>query len=244
MLRSELVEFLDTYLNHAEVPEPYGTNGLQFEGKQEVKRVGFAVDACLQAFEALHDCDFLVVHHGLFWPSIRSIKGSMRQALGLLFQHDISLYASHLPLDIHSECGNNACLIREFGWERQERFDKVGYFAQTPGLSTESIEGKARELLGAEIRLLRFGPERVERVAVSSGGGGVGMLHQAAAGGAELFLTGEASHPIYHAARELGVSVLLGGHYATETWGVRALMKLVQDKFALETRWVDFPTGF
>ncbi len=168
----------------------------------------------------------------------------MRQALGMLFETNTSLYASHLPLDVHPECGNNACLIREFGWEMGDRFDKVGYFAGLAPCSAEELEAQARSLLGPEVRWLGFGPGRIEKVAVSSGGGSVGMLSQACAGGAQLFLTGEASHPIYHAAKEMGVHVLLGGHYATETWGVRALMKLLQERFNLKTRWADFPTGF
>ena len=243
MQRNELVQFLDEYLCHSEVKEPYGTNGLQVEGKAEVKRVGFAVDACLQSFQALEDCDFVIVHHGLFWPSIRSIKGAMKKNLAFLFERDISLYASHLPLDVHPEVGNNAGLIAEMGWAQGERFDAVGYFAEGPARSRQEFLEWGQDKLGA-VRLLEFGPEKIERVAVSSGGGSLGMLSAAKKGGAQLFLTGEASHPIYHAAKEMEMNVMLGGHYATETFGVRALQRLLEERFQLDTGWVDFPTGF
>lgn len=242
--RDEIVHFLDQVLEVDEVKDPYCPNGLQVEGTEEVQRVGFAVDACIQTFEALSDCDMIVTHHGLFWPSIKSIRGPMRKALGLLFQNNINLYPVHLPLDVHAEYGNNVQLIRALGWHPEERFDKVGWVAEGQSCTREALVEKLKDVLNSEVRLLPFGGTQVERLAVSSGGGSIGLLYSALEADADLLITGEASHPIYHAAREAGVNLVLAGHYATETWGVRSLMPLLEREFGVETRFVDFPTHF
>lgn len=241
--RKEIVSFLDEYLATTEVPDPYSTNGLQVEGAEQIERIGFCVDACMQTFEQLEDCHMVVVHHGLFWPSIKRVTGPMRRSLAYLLTRDISLYCSHLPLDLHAEVGNNACLIDSLGWTRTERFDQVGWLAEGPARPLAEFEAWGRATLG-DIRLLHFGGDTVARVAVSSGGGSIGMVYNAVSAGADLFITGEASHPIYHAAKEVGLNVLLGGHYATETWGVRALMPVLAERFGVKTRFVDVPTGF
>lgn len=242
--RNDIVNFLDQVLEVREVKDPYCPNGLQVEGCEEVKRIGFAVDACQQTFEALKDCHMIVTHHGLFWPSVKSIKGAMRRSLGLLFQNNINLYPVHLPLDVHAEYGNNVQLIRALGWQEEERFDQVGWTARGPSTTVEAVKEKLEAVLKSPVRLLDFGADEVSSLAVSSGGGSIGLLYSAVAAGADLLITGEASHPIYHAARELGLNVILAGHYATETWGVRALMPLLEREFGVETRFVDFPTHF
>lgn len=245
MARSaDIVAFLDDYLDTAAVVDRYSSNGLQVEGADEVQRVGFCVDACLETFELLQDCQLLVVHHGLFWPSISSLTGPNRRSFGYLLERNIGLYCSHLPLDLHPEVGNNAQLIEKLGFSRTELFPPVGWFADGPETTAEALQAQVSQLLGVEARLLAFGPPRVSRLAVSSGGASLGMVYQALEAGAQLFLTGEASHPIYHAAKEAGLNVLLGGHYATETWGVKALMPVLQDRFGVDTRFVDVPTGF
>jgi dinuclear metal center YbgI/SA1388 family protein len=242
--RDDIVAFLDQELAVKEVADPYCPNGLQVEGSGEVQTVGLAVDACLQSFEALADCQLIITHHGLFWPSLKSVTGPIRRSLGFLIQHDISLYGVHLPLDVHAEYGNNVRLLRRLGWEPSERFDQVGWLAEGQESSPEHVARDLEAVLGSKVRLLAFGGSKVRRLAVSSGGGSIGLLVSAQKAGADLVITGEASHPIYHAAKELGVNLILAGHYHTETWGVQALGPLLEEKFGVTTRFVDFPTGF
>lgn len=239
-----MVDFLDQVLEVDTVKDPYCPNGLQVEGCEEVERVGFAVDACLQSFEALADCQMIITHHGLFWPSIKSVKGPMRKSLGFLIERNINLYPVHLPLDVHAEYGNNVQLIRALGWNPEERFDQVGWTAEGKTTTREELAVDLEAVLGSKVRLLPFGEAEVNRLAVSSGGGSIGLLHSAQAAGADLLITGEASHPIYHAAKEMGLNLVLAGHYATETWGVRSLMPLLEREFSVSTRFVDFPTHF
>lgn len=242
--RDEIVALLDQTLAVGEVPDPYCPNGLQVEGCVEIQAVGLAVDACMQTFEALADCQLIITHHGLFWPSIKSVTGAVRRSLAYLIERDINLYAVHLPLDVHAEYGNNVQLLRRLGWEPGERFDQVGWIGQGRETNAEHVARELEAVLGSQVRLLAFGGPVVRRLAVSSGGGSIGLLHSARKAGADLVITGEASHPIYHAARELGINLILAGHYQTETWGVQALAPLLQERFGVTTRFVDFPTGF
>ena len=239
---ADIVAFLDRRLDTRNVPEPYGTNGLQVEASQEVTRVGFAVDACLQTFEELKDCQLIVVHHGLFWPKISRVTGVMAQSIGQLFRQGSSLYASHLPLDVHAELGNNAQILQQLGFSRGELFPPVGYLADVD-LSLAELHSQVESRIGPA-RLLDFGPSRVNRVAVSSGQASVGMVDQAVSAGAQVMITGEAGHPIYHAALQAGLSIMLAGHYQTEIWGVKALMPELEKEFQVQTRFVDIPTGF
>ena len=242
--RDDIVDFLDQVLEVGEVKDPYCPNGLQVEGCEEVERVGFAVDACQQSFEALGDCQMIITHHGLFWPSIKSVKGPIRKSLGFLIENNINPYPVHLPLDVHAEYGNNVQLIRALGWHPEERFDQVGWTAEGKTTTREELAVELEHILGSKVRLLPFGEAEVSRLAVSSGGGSIGLLHSALNAGADLLITGEASHPIYHAAKELGINLVLAGHYATETWGVRSLMPLLEREFQVTTKFVDFPTHF
>ena len=239
---SDIVQFLDTQLNHSGVPEPYGSNGLQVEASEEVDKVGFAVDACEQSFEALADCQLVLVHHGLFWPKIGRIQGAMARQIRKLFAQGTSLYASHLPLDVHPEWGNNAQILRKLGLTRGDIFAPVGYLAECRQ-SLDNFVRHVEDTIGPS-RLLAFGPAQLERVAVSSGQASVGMVDQAVAAGAQVLLTGEAGHPIFHAARQAHLNILLAGHYQTEVWGVRALMPVLEEQFGVRTRFVDIPTGF
>jgi dinuclear metal center YbgI/SA1388 family protein len=242
--RDDIVDLLDHVLEVEKVDDPYCPNGLQVEGVDLVQTVGFAVDACMQTFEALGDCHMIITHHGLFWPSIKSVKGPMRASLAFLLENNINLYPVHLPLDVHAEYGNNVQLIRALGWQPEERFDKVGWTAEGHSTTRDEVVAKLESALGSKVRLLPFGEKQVNRLAVSSGGGSIGLLHSSNEAGADLLITGEASHPIYHAAKELGVNLVLAGHYATETWGVRSLMPLLEREFGVETKFVDFPTDF
>ena len=239
---SAVVEYLDELLAHDQVSEKYASNGLQVEACGEVSRIGFCVDACMEGFEQLSDCQLIVVHHGLFWPNLARLTGAVGRAVGYLFRRGISLYASHLPLDAHVEWGNNAQLVKLLELERGEVFPPVGWMAETD-MALGDFHERVEQRVG-RARLLSHGPARVQRLAISSGQASVSMLADAAQLGADTFLTGEAGHPIFHASKEMGINLILAGHYATETWGVRALMPLLERKFAASTRFVDVPSGF
>lgn len=187
----------------------------------------------------------IVVHHGLWWPSVDRMVGADRRRLAFLLERDINLYVSHLPLDRHPQLGNNALLLRGLGLEPSQEFAEVGWLGEAA--EPLELEGLVQDLEGfleGPVRVLAFGPRRVSRIAVCSGSGSVSHLNRARELGADVYLTGEVSHPVYHAALEAGMNVLLGGHYATETWGVRALMPRLEEAFGLSTRFAGHPTGF
>ncbi len=240
-----IVAYLEDLLRHKEIPDRYCPSGLQVEGAPEVRRIGFCVDACMESFQALGECQMVIVHHGLFWPSVGRITGSLRDRLAYLLGRQMTLYASHLPLDKHPNLGNNAQLLKQLGLKADEEFSEVGWLGEFEApVPRAEVVSRLEKILHGPVRLLDFGPEEVLRLGVSSGSGGHELLSAAAQRKADLVLTGETSHPMYHAAREAGVNVALGGHYATEIWGLKALMPMLEETFGVETWFVDVPTGF
>jgi dinuclear metal center YbgI/SA1388 family protein len=227
-------------------------NGLQIgPDSLEVERVAFAVDAAVETIEqaAGRDADLLVTHHGISWGGIERVTGREYERIAAAVENDLCLYAAHLPLDGHQELGNAAGLADLLGLADREPFGTYGgeYIGQQ-GLAPDglSVEG-LRETLGGldtggrEVQVLDFGPEEIQRVAIVTGSG-VDWLDEAVAAGADVLVTGEGKQNAYHEARESGINVVLAGHYATETFGVRALRELVDD-WGLETTFVDHPTG-
>lgn len=250
MKRDELVTYLDTYLQVESIADS-SNNGLQVEGAEDVTRVAFAVDAGLAAFEEARAAgsQMLVVHHGLFWSKPLMVVGIQRCRLQVLLEAGVSLYASHLPLDFHPEVGNNATLARWLGLEACAPFGEYkGHPAGIAGslpeaISPEQFASQVEHALGEPvIQMWSFGVDSVQRVGIVSGGAGF-LVGEAAKADVDLFLTGETSHGIYHEAKELGVNVLYGGHYATETAGLRSLAEHLSTRFGLETVFLDLPTG-
>jgi dinuclear metal center YbgI/SA1388 family protein len=184
----------------------------------------------------------VLVHHGLFWrnePLV--VDARMRGRLAALFAADLTLAAYHLPLDAHPELGNNAQLARRLGVETERPFAGVGLGGRVPQPVTVSeLVERVRTVLEREPLVFAEGPERVERVAISSGGAGHDLV-AAAHEGYDLFLTGEAEEPSLHTARELGIHLVAGGHYATERFGVQALAERLAERFDLEWEFVDLP---
>jgi dinuclear metal center YbgI/SA1388 family protein len=250
MKRDELVGYLDDYL-HVKTIEDDSSNGLQVEGSEDVIRLAFAVDAGLAAFQGAQaaGAQMLVVHHGLFWGKPILITGIHRRRLGQLFDAGLSLYAVHLPLDFHPEVGNNATLAR---WLRLDEAAPFGDYKGQPAgiagqlpqaLSLDRFGEFVEESLGEPlVRVWPFGPATVRRVGIVSGGAAF-LIDQAAEAGVDVYLTGEMSHTYYHQARELGLNVVFGGHYATETAGLKALSAHLVERFGLETTFLDLPTG-
>ena len=228
-------------------------NGLQVgAADQSVDTVAFAVDAAVETIEqaAAGGADLLVAHHGLVWGSIERLTGREYRRIAPLVDNDLGLYVSHLPLDGHQELGNAAGLADLLGLGDREPFGTVGpeYIGQRGRLDEPMAVDDLAATLDDELdtggesaRLLDFGPETVEDVAIVTGSG-ADWLGEVADAGADLFITGEGKQQAFHEAREAGLDVLLAGHYATETFGVRALQDLAED-WGLDTAFVDCPTG-
>lgn len=251
MNRDELVKYLNEYLKITEI-EDVSDNGLQVEGGDRVDKIAFAVDACHEAFRRAGEAgaQMVISHHGLFWGKPLMIKGVHRERIALLLKDNISLYAAHLPLDIHPQVGNNVQLLKLLGLSPEEcRFGEyhgsmlgvMGRFPQP--LAREEVVGKLQEALAAPMTVLPFGPQRITTVGVISGGA-ADMAVQAIEAGVDLYLTGESSHSVYHQVAERGLNVVYGGHYATETLGLRALAAHLTERFKLKTEFLDIPTGF
>ncbi len=247
MKLEELVSFLNDYLRIDEWSDA-SRNGLQVEGKEEVERVAFAVDACMESFEKSKDAgaDALVVHHGLVWGGIEHVTGIIAKRLRFLLENEISLYAAHLPLDAHPEIGNNVKLLELVGAEAEEPFGfyhgkAIGYAGRLNcEIELKELARGIERKLQNRVKILNFGSSRARRVGAVSGRGGF-SIGEAAEKGIDTVITGEAEHSVYHVAKELGINVVFAGHYATETLGVKGLMSVVE-KHA-KTIYIDVPTG-
>ena len=243
--RDEIVKFLDDTLRTAAVKER-ACNGLQVQGVAEVRRVGLAVDACLEAYEraVAAGCEMVVAHHGLLWGEARPITGRLYEHVSFLVRNGLNLYASHLPLDMHPEFGNNAQLARVMGLNELSPFGE--YHGEMIGFSgvlsqPESPQELARRLgeaLGGRPVVLEFGPSVVRRVGIVSGGA-ADMVVQAACAGMDAYVTGEPAHFAYHLARELRATVICLGHYHSETLGVRAIGRRLTERFGVENVFLD-----
>jgi len=249
MRLDELVAYLDDYLAVREVPDyPNAFNGLQVEGRTEVRRVALAVDACLFTIRAAIDgnADLMLVHHGLLWGDRAPVTGRYYERLALLIKNDLAVYASHLPLDAHPEVGNNHVLARKLGLRAggmcgEHEGALIGVWADAT-IPLADLADRVAEAVGARPRLIATGPATTRRVGIVSGGAGT-WIDQVQAAGCDTFITGEGPHHTYFEAEERGINVLYAGHYATETVGIRALGEHLAQQFGLETFFIDHPTG-
>jgi dinuclear metal center YbgI/SA1388 family protein len=226
-------------------------NGLQVERREpEIRRVAFAVDAAQQVFEAVAawNGDMLFVHHGLFWGREELLTGTHYRRIRTLLEHDIALYAVHLPLDAHLSLGNNAGMAEAMGLVDVEPFGLVrGVPIGVTGkfVAPVSLEEAQHRLLGTEgtpLAVLPFGPKEISTVGLISGGAPL-EVEQAIALGLDLYITGDANHVAYHRCREAGINAISAGHYATEVWGVQRVAARLAADTGLETTFVDIPTG-
>ena len=245
----QLVDYSNDLLRIGEIEDwPNALNGLQIENSGAVTKIGAAVDASTRAIDAAIErgINFLVVHHGLFWPGLQPITGGRRRMLERAFKHDLALYSAHLPLDLHSVLGNNAQLASSLGFENTEPFFKQR--GQMLGLKMEArisraeLARKLEHSLGGPVKVFAAGPEQTQTVGLITGGAG-SEIYAVAGEDIDTFITGEAPHWAAVAAEELGINLLLGGHYATETFGVKALAAHLSDRFDLPWEFLDCPTG-
>jgi dinuclear metal center YbgI/SA1388 family protein len=248
--RDKLVAYLNEYLNIAAI-EDDSRNGLQVQGAARVGRVAFAVDASAQTIGAAvrSKADMLVVHHGLFWGGHQQIVGSLHKRVSQLIRNDVSLYAAHLPLDCHPEVGNNLELARLFGLQVTGRFaeykgTEIGTLARAEKpLPRGKLKNIVERALGCPAELLPFGPASVKLIGVISGGAAK-FAEEAKRLGCDALVTGESSHAAYHLARDAGINLVYGGHYATETVGLRALERHLKKRFEVPGSFISAPTGY
>jgi len=248
--REQLVAYLDEYLHISEIKDK-ADNGLQVEGAEEVNKVALAVDACMAAFRKTKSsgAQMLVANHGLFWGEPVMLRGIQRGRVGYLLRNDISLYAAHLPLDVHPEVGHNVQLAGLLGLQVTGTFGDyhgvlIGVLAEPrEELPLSQMVQVLEDRLKAKMTVLNYGPEKIKRVGIISGSA-ASMVDQAGEQKVDLFLTGETSHTAFHHIAERGLNVVYGGHYATETLGLKALAGHLSEKFGLQTEFLDIPTGF
>lgn len=246
--RDEIVGWLDDLLDPAGF-EDYGPNGLQVPGAERVERVVTGVSAQLELFEraAELDAQLVLCHHGLFWDfHPRTVGPAMKRRLQTLFDADLSLAAYHLPLDAHPEVGNNALICAELGMERGEPFGShrgrsIGFVARSAeGVPFAELRERCARAFGQQPFVWDAGPEVVHSLGVVSGSA-ASSLQDATALGLDGMLTGEPAEHVMADAREAGVHFIAGGHYGTETFGVRRLGEMLEQRFGVEHHFVDVP---
>ncbi len=242
----DLLHAFDTLLQPERFKD-YGPNGLQVEGKPQVRRIVSGVTASLALIEAAiaAKADAVFVHHGLFWRGQDGrITGWMKQRVARLLAHDINLYAYHLPLDAHPELGNNAQLARVLGLQAHARFgdQDLGFLGGAADGSafadTGALAARIEQALGRAVLRVDGATGPINRVAWCTGGA-QGWFEAAIAAGAQAYITGEISEPQAHYARECGASFLACGHHATERYGAPAVAAHVASQLGLEHCFID-----
>jgi dinuclear metal center YbgI/SA1388 family protein len=223
-------------------------NGLQVENSGTVTKIAAVVDASLATAKLAiaAKADLLIVHHGLFWNSRQPWTGKNYELLQLLVENNLAIYSSHLPLDAHPKLGNNAQLCAVLGLKNLKPFflthgQTIGFKSETK-ISRNELAAKLERATGAKPKIIPGGKQICERIGIVTGGAG-GDLKIAASEGVDTFITGEGPHWTYALAEELGLNVFYGGHYATETFGVKALAGELSRKFKVPWEFLDHPTG-
>jgi len=223
-------------------------NGLQVENRGGVTRIAAAVDASLATVKlaAAAKADLLLVHHGLFWGAAHPWTGKRYELLRALLDHNLAVYSVHLPLDLHPTLGNNARLCASLGLKQLRRFfvdhgQAIG-FQSRASIPRAELAKRLHRATGAEPLVIPGGPAVCRKIGVVSGGAGA-ELKLAASEGVDTYITGEGPHWTYALAEELGLNVFYGGHYATETFGVKALAEHLAKRFRVPWQFLDHPTG-
>jgi len=247
---------LDSWFTNLLKPELFEVNDPSMNGLQvdnngaEVSRIAFAVDASLETIEraARAGAGLLFVHHGLFWGNSLAIKGIHYRRVKTLLDSNMALYASHLPLDAHPEVGNNSGLAERIGLTNLNPFGewrgyKIGFSGEfAEPMSFDAVLARLFPDGKKPAHVLPFGPREIRTAAIVSGGGS-DEIHQAIELGCDLYITGEIEHQAYHPALENRISVIAGGHYQTETVGVRLVAERLARETGIDTVFIDVPTG-
>ncbi|HTH49128.1 MAG TPA: Nif3-like dinuclear metal center hexameric protein [Candidatus Limnocylindria bacterium] len=225
-------------------------NGLQVENSGRVTKIAAAVDASLTTVELAiaAGADLLLVHHGLFWGQTLPWTGRRYALIRRLCEHNLAVYSQHLPLDGHPQLGNAAQLARALGFTRLKPFflrEGVPIGVQVllaRPITREALANRLTEVLGRAPSVLPGGKDLCQRIGICTGGAGA-ELPQAAREGVDTFITGEGPHWTFALAEDVGINAFYGGHYATETFGVKALAAELASKFRLPWEFLDHPSG-
>jgi dinuclear metal center YbgI/SA1388 family protein len=243
MHRDELRTYLDTLFDAARFRD-YCPNGLQVEGRSDVRRVVCGVSASQALLDAAvaRDADAIVVHHGWFWKSDdATVRGHRKKRLATLLGHDINLFAYHLPLDAHAELGNNAQLASRLGWTVTGRFGEqdIGFVGSPAAPTTlDAVATALTSALSRQPQVIGDGARQVARIAWCSGAA-QDYFEQALATGADVFISGEISERTVHLARETGLAYIAAGHHATERYGIMALAAHLAQRHGLACEYVE-----
>jgi dinuclear metal center YbgI/SA1388 family protein len=246
---TDIVRYTDGYLRVGEIGDwDNALNGLQVENSGRIKKIGAAVDVSTPVLReaARKNVNLLIVHHGLFWPGLQPVRDVLHRQLKTAFENDIAIYSAHLPLDVHPVVGNNAQVAASLGLKSTKQFleekgQPVGLKARV-SLAREELVRRLRKSLNSPVKAFNFGPTKVRNIGIVTGSAG-SEIYRVAVEKIDTFITGEAPHWAAVAAEELGVNLLLGGHYATETFGVKALAGHLSKRFKVSWVFIDCPTG-
>lgn len=244
----QLSHYLDNLLDIAAIKDSSrAVNGLQVENTGEIRKIGLAVDACRATIEMAieKECNMMFVHHGLFWGGLMPVRGAHYEKISALIGANLGLYSAHVPLDMHPVLGNNRALADIIGLEALEPFGEyegelIGFKGRVAPQPAKTLGDRLAAGLSSPVRVIGEGP--VETVGLISGGAG-DMLKQAIDQDLDAYITGEGANHHFHEALEGGCVFMLAGHYATETGGVKAVGRHLQEKFNIETEFLHFPTG-
>ena len=254
MTLTDFNNFLNAFLHKENFPHDPSLNGIQIQNSEpdgkEIKKVAFAVDACESTAKiaASQKADILVVHHGLFWGGCETVTGSFYKRISAFIKNDLALIAYHIPLDANNPYGNNygiasllnMCDLQPFGSWRGMDIGVKGKLRNP--LTPEELEALVADRLLTKCITLPFGKKNIETIGIISGGASEDVT-QAVEQGLDAYITGEFAHEQYHYAEEMGINVIAGGHYGTETVGVNLLKEKVEKELGLETCFIDLPTG-
>lgn len=227
---------------------PGAYNGLQVENSGAVKKIAAAVDACESVIHQAigEEASLLIVHHGLLWGGVSRWKDATYRKMRAVIAGDLAIYSIHLPLDAHPEYGNNALLARSCGFFEYEPFLET--FGVPIGVRIQAKVDRGELLrrvelaVGGPVQFSAGGPAICESIGIATGGAG-SQVPQVAAEGVDTFITGEGPHWTYTAAEEMGVNLVYAGHYATETFGVKAITQHISDRFEVPWLFIDHPSG-
>ena len=245
-----ITDLLDNTLRIREIRDAsVALNGLQVENNGSITKVALAVDGSQKTIDdaIATGADLLILHHGIYWCGLRPMTGWFKKKIESCLQHNLAVYGAHLPLDMHPELGNNASIAKALGL--QDITPEVDYHGTLIGMAgtfngtVAELRSKFAEITGATVTgIVHDGDAPAGRVAICSGGAGeeIYQMHEKGYG---TYLTGEENHWVSNAAQDMGINILFAGHYATETFGVKALGALIEEKFGLPTIFIDNPTG-
>jgi len=252
MERNVITDYLDSYLEIGSLTDD-SANGLQVENSGTVDRIGLAVDACHESITkaAQAGCNLLVVHHGLYWGRQELVLDHHYQRIRDLIIADMALYTAHIPLDAHPEIGHNRVIAEHLELVDAEPF--ALYHGRAIGVkgrfnrlfSRTEAASEVEKVIGCRQGFLTFGPDIISTAAIVAGSAtDTALFRELKREGIDLFITGEPKHGAFHLAREFGLNIFYGGHYQTETFGMKALGEHLHKRFSIPVSFVDAPCIF